>query len=75
MTGTLTTQPIEVEILIEGHLDPRRAAWFEGLTLTNLPDGTTRITGFVADQSALFALISRIRDLGMKLIAFNQKTS
>lgn len=75
MSGTLTTQPYEIEILVEGHLDPRRAGWFEGFTLASQPDGTTRITGPVADQTALFALISRIRDLGMKLISINQKPS
>jgi hypothetical protein len=73
MQCTFTNEPIEVEIMVEGHLDPRRSGWFQGLVLTNQPGGATRISGLVADQSALFALISRIRDLGLKLISVNRK--
>ncbi len=72
MPRSLTTEPFEIEIVIQGQLDPRRSGWFEGLTLTPQPDGTTRINGMVADQTALFALISRIRDLGLTLISVNR---
>lgn len=72
MPRTFTNQPFEIEILVEGHLDSRRSGWFEGMTLTSQPDGTTRITGLLPDQSSLFALISRIRDLGLKLISVNR---
>lgn len=67
-----TTEPFDVAIIVEGHLDPRRAEWFEGMTLTSPPDGATCITGRVADQAALFALISRIRDLGLRLVSVNR---
>jgi len=69
MPGTNTTEPFTIEIVIRGHLNPRRSDWFEGMTLTSLPEGVTRLTGRVADQAALFALISRIRDLGLQLIS------
>lgn len=72
MARTLTTEPFEIEIVIEGRLDARRADWFAGMTLTGQPEGVTRITGFVADQAALFALISRVRDLGLRLISVNR---
>lgn len=72
MARTLTTEPFEIEIIVQGHLDPRRADWFEGMTLASQPDGATRITGRVADQTALFALISRIRDLGLRLVSVNR---
>lgn len=62
---------IQIEIVVDGRLDSRRSGWFEGMTLTSQPDGTTRITGTVADQAALYGLISRIRDLGLKLISVN----
>lgn len=71
MARTLTTEPFEIEIVVEGHLVPNRAGWFEGMALTRLPGGETRIAGRVADQTALFALISRIRDLGLRLISVN----
>ena len=72
MTPALPTEPFEVEIVIAGQLDARRAGWFEGFTLTSQPDGLTRLTGRVADQAALFALVSRVRDLGLQLISINR---
>ncbi|RPJ40225.1 MAG: hypothetical protein EHM21_15035 [Chloroflexi bacterium] len=72
MPASFTTEPFEIEIVIAGCLDPRRAGWFEGMTLTSQPDGSTTITGLVTDQAALFAIISRIRDLGMSLVSVNR---
>lgn len=72
MPRSLTTEPFEIEIVIAGPLDKRRSGWFEGLDLTGQPDGATRIRGTVTDQAALFALISRIRDLGLTLISVNR---
>ncbi len=66
-----SSTPFQIEIVVDGRLDSRRSGWFEGMTLHSQPDGTTRITGSVADQAALFGLISRIRDLGLKLISVN----
>src|SRR5512133_2026979 len=34
--------PGRYEIRLKGHLDSRWAAWFDGLSLTNSSDGTTR---------------------------------
>ena len=45
--------PARYEIRLQGHLDARWAAWFDGLDLTNETDGTTTIHGPVADQAAL----------------------
>lgn len=68
---TAPSGPFQIEIVVDGRLDPRRSGWFEGMTLASQPDGATRITGTVADQAALYGLISRIRDLGLKLISVN----
>ena len=57
------------EIRIEGRLDSRWAAWFDGLSITRCGDGTTIIHGPVADQSALHGLIQKTRDLGLPLIS------
>ena len=59
------------EIRVEGHLDTRWAAWFDGLTLTYGSDGITIINGPVADQAALHGLLQKIRDLGLPLISVN----
>jgi hypothetical protein len=60
------------ELRVTGHLDARWADWFDGLTLTTWPDGTTTIHGAVADQAALHGLLQRLRDLGLPLISVEQ---
>jgi hypothetical protein len=60
------------ELRIRGHLDTRWAAWFDGLSLTHEGDGTTVIRGPVVDQAALHGLLTKVRDLGMPLIAVTQ---
>ena len=64
--------PVRYEIRVKGHLDGRWAAWFDGLALSHGSDGTTVLRGPVADQAALHGLLSRVRDLGLPLIAVTQ---
>ena len=61
------------EIRLKGHLDARWAEWFDGLTLTREGDGTTVLSGSVVDQAALYGLLGKVRDLGLPLIAVNQR--
>jgi hypothetical protein len=62
------------EIRLKGHLTPRWADWFDGLTLTQESDGTTLLSGSVVDQAALHGLLARVRDLGLPLIAVQRRT-
>ena len=57
------------EIRLTGHLDARWAAWFDGLTVGQQGDGTTLISGPIADQAALHGLLQRVRDLGLPLVS------
>jgi hypothetical protein len=57
------------EIRIEGHLETRWAAWFDGLALTHETDGTTVLHGPVVDQAALHGLLQKVRDLGLPLVS------
>jgi hypothetical protein len=59
---------VRYEIRLKGHLDPRWAAWFDGLNLTNDSDGTTTISGHV-DQAALHGLLQKVRDVGLPLVS------
>ncbi len=61
--------PTGYEIRIGGHLDQHWSVWFDGLTLTHESDGTTRLSGFVADQAALHGVLTKVRDLGIVLIS------
>jgi hypothetical protein len=65
----------QYEIRLKGHLEGRWAAWFDGLSLTQESDGTTVIRGSVIDQAALHGLLSKVRDLGLPLIAVTQLDS
>lgn len=60
---------VQYEIVVEGHLGARWAAWFDGLTVTTEPDGTTVLRGHVVDQAALHGLLQRLRDIGIPLIS------
>jgi len=60
-----------VEIYIEGRLDTLWTDWLEGFTLTYTGQNETVLTGQVTDQSALYGLIAKLRDLGVKLLSVN----
>lgn len=57
------------EIRLTGHLDAHWAAWFDGLIVTPASDGTTVISGHIADQAALHGVLQRVRDLGLPLVS------
>lgn len=59
------------QIRIKGHLNNSWSEWFEGLSMTHEEDGTTVLTGPVADQPALHGLLVKIRDLGLPLVSVN----
>jgi hypothetical protein len=60
---------VRYEIRVEGILDQRWSAWFDGLQITSQPDGVTVITGPVADQAALHGLLAKVRDLALPLLS------
>ena len=53
---------------VAGHLDCRWSEWFEGLDMRHLPDGSTELSGTVRDQTALYGLLNRARDLGLTML-------
>jgi hypothetical protein len=65
-------EPGSYEIRLDGHLDSRWAAWFDGMSLTNDSDGTTVLSGPVVDQAALHGLLQRVRDVGLALVSVQQ---
>ena len=62
-------RPMVYQIRINGHLGPRWADWFGGMTITLEDNGDTLLTGPVVDQAALHGLLRKVRDLGMPLIS------
>ena len=69
MTRSRTGQgPACYRFRVDAHLALHWSAAF-GLVLRHEEDGTTTLTGPVADQAALHGLLARIRDLGVPLIS------
>jgi len=61
--------PAYYEIRVQGVLDSRWSAWFDGLRVTSDEPGQTTIAGPVTDQAALHGLLTKIRDLGLPLLS------
>ncbi|MDX6360694.1 MAG: hypothetical protein QOH37_3748 [Nocardioidaceae bacterium] len=59
------------EIRLQGRLDSRWSARFDGMTLTTA-DGCTLLTGPVVDQAALHGLLHQLRDIGLSLVSVCQ---
>ena len=59
----------KVELRVKGHIDASWSDWLEGLAVTSTPEGNTIISGKVADDSALYGLLNRLSDLGLKLVS------
>lgn len=66
-----TNQPTIYQIRVQGHLGRQWSDRFEELKITLEDDGTTLLTGPVVDQSALYGILRRIRDLGINLLSVN----
>jgi len=66
------TTDSQYEIRVKGHLGLRWSAWFDGMSVTNLDDGTAVIRGTVVDQSALHGLLQKLRDVGIPLLSLEQ---
>ena len=57
------------EITVKDHLDIDWSGWFEGLTIAHNDKGETMLSGQIRDQTALFGIIVKVRDMGLFLIS------
>ena len=62
-------EPGWYEIRLQGSLDERWAAWFDGMSIAPEAGGVTVLRGPVVDQAALHGLLARLRDLGLPLLS------
>jgi len=60
------------EIRVEGHLSDHWSDWFDGLEIRNDPNGETILSGWFADQAALFGTLNKIQALNLRLLAVNR---
>jgi hypothetical protein len=60
------------EIRVQGHLDQRWSAWFEGLTLSYEGNDITVLRGPLVDVAALHGVMIKVRDLALPLLAVSR---
>jgi hypothetical protein len=72
MVRAYSNQTHDYVIRIGGHLSDTRTSTLEGMHVNPLPDGHTLISGQALDQSALFGILIRIRDMGIPLISITR---
>lgn len=61
------------EIRIAGQLDVGWQAWFDDLCIAPTDDGDTVLHGEIVDQAALYGILKRINNLGLRLISVNSE--
>ncbi len=60
------------QISVKGLLGQEWSDWFDGLDIVPRPGGETLLTGPVRDQSALYGLLNKLRDLGLPLLSLRR---
>jgi hypothetical protein len=60
---------MHVSIHIKGHLDPGWQEWLEGLQIVHELDGTSRLSGTLKDQPALYGVLTKIGHLCLTLLS------
>jgi hypothetical protein len=64
---------IHYEIRVRGELDPSWSGWLHDFTITHDAYGDTVLKGEVVDNAAFYALLSRVRDLGLTVLSVQQR--
>ena len=75
MTRLNLHQPLRYRLVVSSHVDGGNAGWPATLALDHRYTATgvpiTMLEGALLDQAALHGLLTKIRDLGLPLIAVN----
>jgi hypothetical protein len=57
------------EIRVERQLPDRWSDWFDGLAISNDPDGGTTLKGPLPDQAALLGVLNKLHSLNLTVIS------
>ena len=68
----ITGARMYVSIRIKGHLDPSWQEYLEGLQIVQVADGTTRLSGMLQDQSALYGVLNMMSHLNLTLLSLER---
>jgi hypothetical protein len=61
--------PSTYQVRVEGHLDDHWSSLLGNLTITRESDGTSTLTGPVADQAELHSVFASLRDIGATILS------
>ena len=69
-------EPSNYRIKVSGKVKESWTEWFNGMRIEFEMEGgekpVSTLTGLLADQSALFGVLGKIRNLGLKLLSVEQ---
>ena len=60
------------EIRVQGRLDQRWSAWFDGLMISYEGEDITVLRGLLVDEAALHGILIKVRDLALPLLAVSR---
>ena len=63
---------MHVSIRIKEHLDQSWQQWLEGLQIAHESDGTSRLTGTLPNQAALYGVLNKIDRLSLTLLSLER---
>ncbi|HCI79300.1 MAG TPA: hypothetical protein DHW02_06395 [Ktedonobacter sp.] len=61
-----------VSIRIQGHLDSSWQEWLERLEIVHEEGGTSQLCGMLADQAALYGVLTKIDHLSLTLLSLER---
>ena len=64
--AVVMTPTLDIRISVRGRLSARLGGVFDGMRLVR-GSGSTELVGELVDQTQLYGLLARIRDLGLEL--------
>ena len=60
------------EFRVQGHLDQRWSAWFDGLAISYEGEDITLLRGHLVDEAALHGILIKVHDLTLLLLAVSR---
>lgn len=64
--------PAQYSIRVFGCLDDSWSGWFDDMDIQEESEEVTLLRGEIADQAALYGILTRVRDLGMPLLSIER---
>jgi hypothetical protein len=62
-----------VEIIIKGQIDNHWSEWLGGLQIAHIEQDKSLLSGKIADQATLYGVLTKLRDLDLKLVSVTLK--